>query len=68
MPDAPFRLMVVGLLFMLVGRVAALDTGDVMTFLGVLNWTIGSGFVIFGFLDWIQERRARAETHSRGVQ
>lgn len=52
MPENVFRLLVVGLLFLVVSM-----TADNVV-IGGINWALGSGFVIFGFISWIDERKA----------
>lgn len=65
MPETPFRLTVVGLLFIVVARLAMLQHTTEENFLTLLLgfsfWIIGCGFVIFGLLDWYFERKGKYE-------
>lgn len=61
MPENVFRLMVVGLLFLIAG----LLTEPLLGRLVLAN--MGSAFVIFGFLAWIQERRGQVQ-RARAVE
>lgn len=56
MPENVFRLAVVGLLFILLSYQSG------MLPIKLLNYVLGSAFVICAFVAWIDERKRKQET------
>ena len=57
MPENVFRLLVVGLLFMVLSVLVRNPEDIFFTLSAIMSWLVGSGFVICGFIAWIGERQ-----------